>query len=67
MNALFTKRELMTAAGICRSCTPRERNRMLVEKVVRPAMPRINKATGQENDERHMGYLLEYLIWGAGK
>jgi hypothetical protein len=67
MNALFTKRELMTAAGICRSCTPRERNRMLVEKVVRPAMPRINNATGQVNDERHMGYLLEYLIWGAGK
>jgi len=67
MNAPFTKQELMTAAGICRSCAPRERNRMLVDKVVRPAMPRINKATGQENDERHLGYLLEHLIWGAGK
>lgn len=34
----------------------------VVETVVKPALPRINRLTNQENDARYLAYALEYAI-----
>lgn len=59
---LFTDNEIKAAVKLHAECKPGEFNRRVVEQLVRPIMPRINKATGQENDERYIGYMLEFAI-----
>jgi hypothetical protein len=59
---LFTLDEIKRARELYTKCSPGTFNKRVVEEIVRPIMPRINRATGQENDERYMGYLLEYVI-----
>jgi hypothetical protein len=59
---LFTKDEIEAASKLFFECKPGEFNRRVVEQIVQPAMLRINAATGQENDARYMGYLLEYVF-----
>ena len=63
---LFTDRELRAAAKLYAQCQPGEFNRRVVAEIVGPAMPRINKATGQENDARYFGYALEYALGLTG-
>lgn len=37
----------------------------LENEIVKPAMPKINKVTGQENDSRYMTYALLFAITSA--
>jgi hypothetical protein len=59
---VFTKTEIKKAQKLFAKCKPGEFNKRVVAEIVEPAMPRINKATGQENDARYFGYLLEHLL-----
>jgi hypothetical protein len=59
---VFTKAEIKKAQKLFAKCKPGEFNKRVVAEIVEPAMPRINKATGQENDARYFGYLLEHLL-----
>ena len=59
---LFTASEIKAAVSLSESCKPGQFNALVVEKVINPALERINKTTGQENDPRYLGYLLEYGI-----
>ena len=64
---LFTEREINAAVKLYNECKPGEFNKRVVEKIVEPAMARINKVTGQENDPRYFGYLLEFVIMEGAK
>jgi hypothetical protein len=59
---IFTMRELRAAGKLYAECKPGEFNRRVVAEIVTPALPRINKTTGQENDARYLGYALEYAF-----
>ncbi|MCK1671080.1 hypothetical protein [Bradyrhizobium sp. 150] len=62
---VFTDAEIKKAQKLFAKCKPGQFNKLVVEQIVQPAMPRINKATGQENDARYFGYLLEHAITQA--
>jgi hypothetical protein len=62
ISQLFTDVEIKAAVKLYAECSPGTFNKRVVEQIVRPAMDRINKATGQENDERYIGYMLEFAI-----
>lgn len=61
---LFTEEQIKKAVEIVHNFrrTGRSLNDILVERVVREAMPRINDVTGQENDERYWAYVLEAAL-----
>ena len=59
---LFTEAELQAAVELYENSSPGTFNKAVVEKIVEPALPRINKVTGQENDARYWGYALEHAI-----
>ena len=62
LGELFTPAELRAATKLYCECKPGEFNKRVVEQIVEPALPRINKVTGQENDARYWGYALEYAL-----
>lgn len=62
---VFTDAEIKKAQKLFAKCKPGEFNKLVVEQIVQPAMPRINKATGQENDARYFGYMLEHVLTQA--
>ena len=33
----------------------------LIKTIISPALERINKTTGQENEEKYLGYMLEHV------
>lgn len=39
----------------------------VVQAIVKPALPRINRLTGQENDARYLAYALEYAIISSSR
>lgn len=59
LGQLFTDEELQRAFKICAETVTHQRNKKLVAEIVEPAIDRINKATGQENDPRYFGYMME--------
>jgi hypothetical protein len=59
---LFTEAELKAATKLYGKCKPGEFNKRVVEQIVKPALPRINKVTGQENDAQYWGYALEFAL-----
>ncbi|MGY3581783.1 hypothetical protein [Bradyrhizobium sp. USDA 4350] len=59
---LFTAEELDAAVELYDSCSPGTFNAAVVQKIVQPALPRINQVTGQENDAKYWGYALEHAI-----
>lgn len=59
---LFTATELKAATKLYGKCKPGEFNTRVVEQIVKPALPRINKVTGQANDARYWGYALEFAL-----
>jgi hypothetical protein len=59
---LFTAAELKAATKLYGECKPGEFNKRVVKQIVEPALPRINKVTGQENDARYWGYALEFAL-----
>ena len=65
---LFTAAQIELAAKLINEHQHGEvrLNDVLVEKVVREALPEINRVTGQENNEKYFAYLLEYGIGQAG-
>lgn len=58
---IFTAEELDRARSLFEEDERGFVARAVVE-IVRPAMPRINAATGQENDERYIGYALQHAL-----
>jgi hypothetical protein len=67
---LFTPEQIEKAATIVRhydhNCG-KTLNELLVERVVKDAMPHIDQVSGQENDPRYMAYLLEYALTVVAK
>lgn len=37
-------------------------NDLIVDQIIEGAMPRINEVTGQENNPRYIGYMVEYWL-----
>lgn len=62
LSDLFSEDELQAAMELYESSSPGTFNKAVVEKIVQPALSRINKVTGQENDARYWGYALEHVI-----
>jgi len=60
MAEIFTLPEIRQAVELHRQFVNGELHRQLVEKVVRSAMPRINKRTRQKNDENFLADALEW-------
>lgn len=58
---LFTEKEIKDALKIWRTDREQFHHRVMAE-IVRPAMPRINQTTRQENLEAYIAYVLEYTI-----
>lgn len=58
---LFTQAELDKARALYNE-NRQGLNQTLVEQVVAPAIDRINAKTGQENDARYFGYMLEHAF-----
>lgn len=67
IDQIFTASEIKAAIKLYAECKPGEFNKRAVDEIVTPAMPRINKATGQENDPRYLGYALEYALQSASR
>jgi hypothetical protein len=67
LGKLFTEQELAKAAALWAKTrmSPLFHSRVRDEVVI-PAMPRINKVTGQENDADYMAYMLE-AVFTQGK
>lgn len=65
---IFTDAELKRAVTIFSEAN-RQNGKETIDKVVaeitRPAMERIDKLTGQKNDERYFAYMLEYAVTGG--
>jgi len=61
MNRLFNRKELVLAQKICRTTDVGQRDRALVEQIIQPAISRINRATGEENDPHRLAHMLEFL------
>jgi hypothetical protein len=59
---LFTADELEKARKLYEECAPGTFNGTVVREVVTPAMARIDAATGQANDPRYIGYMLEFAL-----
>ena len=55
---IFTEAELTKAAA--RLKARREFHAWAIESIIEPALPRINRATGQENDAGYLAYALEF-------
>jgi hypothetical protein len=65
ISKIFTDAEIERARKLLNECERRPPgllHKRIVTEIVKPAMPRINKATGQENDADYIGYLLEAVL-----
>lgn len=63
---IFTDEEVERAKELFEECSPGTFNKRVVPEIIEPIMARINKATGQENDPRYVGYMLEYGLTQMG-
>ncbi len=63
---IFTASELDRAKELFLETPVGSFNKMVVAEIVEPAMERINRALGQENDPRYMGYMLEHALNQSG-
>lgn len=61
---IFTVEEFGRAVKIARD-KPNNLHHRLRDEIVLPALPRINAATGQENNADYFAYLLEYVVTGV--
>ena len=61
LGELFTKQEIKRAVTLF-STSPKSFHRDCTEQIVRPALERINRVTGQNNDENYLAYVLEYAV-----
>lgn len=61
---LFTSGDIDRALGIWNE--EEHPHARLRDEVVLPAMERINRVTGQENDPDYMAYMLEHVFNSAG-
>jgi hypothetical protein len=61
---LFTDENISNALALFESGSDALHERLLHE-IVEPAMPHINKVTGQNNSADYMAYLLEYAVLEA--
>ena len=62
LGELFTEQELTLARDLFEQYQYTELTDALEEQVIKPAMPRINERTGQENSSRYFAYVLEAAI-----
>ena len=63
---IFTEAEIEQAKEIYLASPPGTFRKAVVAEIVRPAMPRIDKALGQKNDPDYMGYVLEFALGQMG-
>lgn len=63
---IFTASELERAKELFLETPVGSFNKVVVAEIIEPVMDRINKALGQENDPRYMGYMLEHALTQSG-
>lgn len=63
---LFTDAEIERARKVYLTSPPGTFAKRVVEEVVKAAMPRIDRITGQENDATYFGYALELAFMQSG-
>lgn len=64
---LFTDAEVAKALGIYNQAPFGTFARRCAADVVTPALDRINKKTGQENDALYLAYMIEHSFISAGR
>jgi hypothetical protein len=64
LDQLFTAAELNKAIELYEQCrkTGERFNKRCAAEIVEPALARINKTTGQENDASYLAYGIEYAL-----
>jgi hypothetical protein len=62
INDLFTDDEIAKATELYEACAAGTFNKEVTEKVVRPVLARIDAKTGQANDARYLGYMIEHVL-----
>lgn len=62
---LFTTDEIKQTEKLCATNPSEDRASVVSELVVGPALPRINKVTGQENDSKYLAYALLHALGKA--
>jgi hypothetical protein len=62
---ILTPEELAQCRRIYRD-NPTSPARTISEQVIQPALPRINKTLGQENDPMYLAYAVEHVLREAG-
>lgn len=69
IDAFLTPQELRLAQEIHRSCKARKLVSAAPEirdRIIQPAIDRINASLGQENDPMYLAYCVEYVLDRAG-
>ena len=59
---LFTPEEIARARALHAEASPGTFARRCAEEVVGPALPRIDRLTGQGNDALYLAYALEFAL-----
>lgn len=63
LDQIFTANELHTALMLYVKCESAIAfHKLCTEQIIRPALARINRITGQENDANYWAYVMEYAI-----
>ncbi len=62
LSDVLTPSEIARARALYREQSDETFNTRVVRELIAPNMARINKALGQENDARYIGYAVEYCL-----
>jgi hypothetical protein len=63
---ILTPAEYKKAADLYRKCAVGSFNRACADEIIKPALARINRVTGQENDPSYLAYAVEYALIQSG-
>jgi hypothetical protein len=58
----LTNEEIDKALRLYRSAAPGTFAQRCCDEIIKPVMPRINKALGQENDAKYLAYAVEHVF-----
>lgn len=62
IGSILTKEEVLQAAQLYEQVARSEFAERCAAEIIRPAIERINKVTGQENDAKYLAYCVEYAL-----
>jgi len=63
---ILTQKEMKEAIRLYKKCETHQFAERCAAEIIRPAIERINKVTGQENDPKYLAYCVEYSLLRSG-